>query len=119
MAYIMFKGKIEEQKANLLVRESLIKREYSRDLEMKRYLLDDGKIDYFITEKVTYHGQVYPKITRLTCSEYIELLVEELSLQYGTKYHVSPVISKDEVSYQVSEAHIPNRVKYLRKQRGK
>lgn len=111
MAYIMFKEKIGEQKANLLVKESLIERDYSRNLKIKRYLLDDGIIDYWITEEVIYHGKIYPKIKRLTCSEYIKLLSERLTFYSDISYHVSSILSKGEVSYQISEERIPNKVK--------
>lgn len=116
MAYIMFKEKIEEQKANLLVKEALIERNYYSNLELKRYLLDDDVIEYFIIEEVTYHGERMPKITRLTCSEYMKLLGKRLSLQSGAFYCIYPEIKKNLVYYQVEETDKPL---VRRKQRGK
>lgn len=116
--FIKFDVKLPENKTDNLVKEALVERGYEDHLQIKSYILDDDKIDYIVKEKVIYHGEIYPKITRLTCSQYMELLCERLSLQSESKYQVYPQIHSGQISYQVLELNSPNRVKMRRNRRG-
>ena len=116
--YIKFNGEIQENKTNTLVKEALIERGYQDHIQIKSYILDDDQIDYMVTEEVTYQEEPHLKITRLTCSEYMELLCERLSLQSGVKYQVYPQIHSGQIYYQIGELTTSNRVKMHRKRRG-
>lgn len=46
----------------------------SESLEIKRYLLDDNKINYYVFHALFYHGEKTKVLSILSCSDYMNYL---------------------------------------------
>lgn len=93
---------IDEEKANLLVKKSLIEIGYREDLKIKRYILDDGAISYSIYNPIIYDGKETFTLTEINFFDYMNLLKQTLDKSEDSYYQIFPIVKKDKISYKIN-----------------
>ena len=108
-------GNIPEDKTDIIVRSVLIKMGYSKELELKRYILDDNKISYIVYNPIIYHGKKTKIMKILSCREYMEYLISAFQEKDNVIESIYPRVKKDKITYYLTSR--PNYNKTKRKVR--
>lgn len=93
---------IPENKADCLVKRQLIMYGYSEQVEIKRYLLDDNIINYFVYNTIYYHGNETKVLSILSCTDYMNYLKESLEENDNQIYSIYPKVEREKITYNVS-----------------
>ena len=76
-------GNVPEDKADIIVKSVLIKMGYSKELELKRYVLEDNRISYVIYNPIMYHGKKTKIMRIFSCREYMKYLIYRSCLHFN------------------------------------
>lgn len=105
---------IPENKADIIVRSVLIKMGYSKELELKRYILDDNKIIYVVYNPIMYHGKKTKIMRLLSCREYMEYLISSFQEKDNVVDSIYPKINNNNnnnITYYLTSRPNYNRTK--------
>lgn len=93
---------ISENKADFLVKKLLISLGYSENVEIKRHLLDNDKISYFVYNTINYHGNKIKVLSVLSCTDYMKYLKESLEELGNEICSIYPRLEREKLNYYVS-----------------
>lgn len=108
-------GNVPEDKADIIVKSVLIKMGYSKELELKRYVLEDNRISYVIYNPIMYHGKKTKIMRIFSCREYMKYLIIAFQEKNNIVDSVYPRINNDKITYYLTSK--PNYNKTKRKVR--
>lgn len=95
-------GKVDSLKTDMLVKKALIEEGYSKELELKSYILDNERITYQILNPIVIDGKETKILREISCVDYMGYLRRYLEENGNQVYDIYPIIRDDKISYYLN-----------------